>query len=101
MNIMLVCVGGMSTGILMKKMEKWGVENNREIVVEAYSVATYKEHLEEHQVILLGPQVSYKFEEVKGENTIPVAIIEPMDYALGNVEKILGRVVTLIEGDSL
>ena len=42
MKIMLVCAGGMSTSILMKKMEKWGVEKGRELEVKAFVLSEYE-----------------------------------------------------------
>ena len=47
MKIMLVCTGGMSTSILMKKMEKWGVEKGRDIQVKAFGLSEYEENWKE------------------------------------------------------
>lgn len=35
MKILFVCAGGMSTGLIVKKMEKWASENGKDLVVKA------------------------------------------------------------------
>lgn len=93
MKIMLVCAGGMSTGILMKKMEKWGVDNGVDLSVKAYGVGEYERHIGEYDCILLGPQISYKAKEITSKvDGKPLDIIQSMDYALGNVENIMKQV---------
>ena len=96
MKIMLLCAGGMSTGILMKKMEKWAQENGTDLEVKAYGVNGYQSHVSEYDLILLGPQISYKEKEVRESVSIPVAQIAPMDYALGNVEVIMAQANKMI-----
>lgn len=93
MKIMLVCAGGMSTGILMNKMKKWAEANGKELDVKAYGVGEYEQSYKNYDCILLGPQISYKekiIKEVVGD--MPVAQIASMDYALGNVENIMKQV---------
>lgn len=94
---MLVCAGGMSTGILMKKMEKWAVEKGIELEVKAYGVGTYEEHFQNYEVLLVGPQISYKLNEIKNKVNIPVAQIASFDYAVGNVDNIMKQVDGLLQ----
>lgn len=96
MKIMLVCAGGMSTGILMNKMKKWAQEHGKELDVKAYGVGEYERHFQEYECILLGPQISYKEKEIKAVvGDMPVSQIASMDYALGNVENIMKQVEKL------
>lgn len=83
MKIMLVCAGGMSTGLLMNKMNQ-----DSRLDVKAYGFAEYQDHMDQFDVILLGPQVSYKEEEIKNIASIPVAVIPALDYAVGNINNI-------------
>lgn len=93
MNIMLVCAGGMSSGILMNKMKKWGEENQKDLKVKAYGMGEFENEVQNYQCILLGPQISYKEKEIRANaGGIPVAQISSMDYALGNVENIMKQV---------
>lgn len=89
MNILLVCAGGLSTSILMKKMRKWAEDNGIEINVEAVAKSAYLKKSEEFDCILLGPQISHSLNEVSKNAPIPVAAINPLDYAMGDAEKII------------
>jgi len=70
-------------------MLKYGKENNIELSVEAHAVQEFDEVIENFDVVLVGPQISYKLDELKSRTSKPVAVIENMDYALGNSEKII------------
>ncbi len=90
MKILLVCFGGLSTSILVKKMETAIAESNnlkdRGIVVEAWGKEEYYNQLDGTKVILLGPQVAMIQEEVekvaldKGYD-VPVMVIDKEHYA--------------------
>lgn len=69
MNILLVCAGGMSTSILMKKMEKFWAEKGVDLNIKAVGVSAYEENAKDFDVILMGPQVRYKLDEVKEDRT--------------------------------
>lgn len=97
MKIMLICAGGMSTSILMKKMEKWGQDKGIDLKVDAYGLSAYEDHFREYDVALLGPQVSYKLNEIKAKITIPVDQIASFDYAIGNVDNIMKQVDVLLK----
>ena len=90
MNIMLLCAGGMSTSMLMKKLEKYAQEHGIESKITAVGLSStsYVEKSSEYDVILMGPQVSYREDEVRKETGKPVAAINPTDYALGRAENI-------------
>ncbi len=96
MRILLVCAGGMSTGILMKKMEKWCAEKKIESTIKAVGLGDYEYIYNEFDCILVGPQVSYQFDTIKSVTKKPAAMITPMDYALGNVENIMKLVEKLL-----
>lgn len=97
MKIMLICAGGMSTSILMKKMEKWGQDKGVELHVDAYGLSTYEDSFEGYDCALLGPQVSYKLNEIKEKISIPIDKIESFDYAIGNVDNIMKQVDALLK----
>lgn len=83
MKIMLVCASGMSTGLLMNKMNK-----ESDLEVKAYGIQEYMLHMDDFEVILLAPQIMYKEQEVKEKSIIPVAMIPAMEYGMGNVDNI-------------
>lgn len=96
MKIMLICAGGMSTSILMKKMEKWGLEKNRALEVKAFGLSEYEENWKGYDIVLLGPQISYKATEIQSNISIQVSQIQSFDYAVGNVENIMKQVDALL-----
>lgn len=91
-KVLLICAGGMSTGILMKKMVKYAETQNNELKIEAVGMTAYEDVCKEYDIILLGPQVSYKKAEIEAVTQMPIAVIEPYDYAVGNVANILKKV---------
>lgn len=88
MKILLVCAGGASTSILMNKMKKYAEAKQFELEINAKSLNEYDEYCTQVDLILLGPQVSYKKKDVEEFSKKPVAVIAPYDYAVGNVENI-------------
>lgn len=98
-KIMLLCAGGMSTSILMKKLEKYAKENDLGLSIEAVGLSStsYVNESKKFDVILMGPQVSYRMDEVKEATGKPVEAINPTDYALGNADKIFALADKLLQ----
>lgn len=99
MNVMLVCTAGMSTSLVMKKIERYAQKKTLDLHLVAYPLQEYQEHVTEFDIILLGPQISYKLADMQAANTIPVAVIDTLDYALGNAEKIVNLINKLEKGE--
>lgn len=89
MKILLVCAGGFSTSVLMKKMEKWCAENGEDLTIKAVGTASYQTIWKDYDCILTGPQIAYKLSDIKADVEIPVAQIQSMDYALGNSANVM------------
>lgn len=97
MKILLICANGLSTSILMSKMEKWGKSNNVDLEVKAVPMSDYGNIYQDYDCILIGPQVAYRLDEIR--NTAvgkPVEKINPTDYGLGNVENIMKQVHSVL-----
>lgn len=97
MKILLCCAGGMSTSILMKKMEKYWASVNLPLEISAVGLAEYEDAAKGCDVVLVGPQVSYRLKEIKENVGCPCDSISPTDYALGNCQNILKLVNKLLE----
>ena len=80
MKILLVCAGGMSTSILMKKMEAYW---------KAVGLAEYQDICSGYDIVMVGPQVSYRLNEIKENTGLPCAAIESFDYAVANCPNIM------------
>ena len=73
MKILLVCAAGLSTSILMKKLEKYAEQNGIELDIDAVGIGEYQETCANYDVLLLGPQVSYQLNTVKQGSGKPTA----------------------------
>ena len=89
-RIMLVCAAGMSTSLLVTKMEKAAEAQGLESDIFAVPV----------DVLLLGPQVRFmksQFETKLADKGIPVDVIDMKDYGMMNGEAVLGTALSLMK----
>lgn len=98
MNIYLVCNAGMSTSILVKKMQDAAKNHNIDVNIEAFSVEILDERVESADAILLGPQIRHMLSDVKKivGDQCPVDVIDMRDYGTINGEKVLNKALKLI-----
>jgi len=89
MKILLVCAGGMSTSILMKKMETYWKEVGEELEIKAVGLSEYQDVYQNYDIVMVGPQVSYRLKEVKENTGLPCAAIQSFDYAIANCPNIM------------
>ena len=96
-KILLVCNAGMSTSMLVKKMQESAKELNIDASIEAKSLSDAKAEISEADIILLGPQIRYELDNVKkiAGNT-PVEAINMMDYGMMNGKKVLEHALSVI-----
>lgn len=97
MKVLLVCAGGMSTSILMKKLEKYAADKGIDFEVKAVGLGAYKEVCGQYDCILMGPQVSYQKDSVAEGSGKPTAVIAPQDYGMGNCANIFKQIDSLIK----
>lgn len=87
-NIMLVCNAGMSTSMLVTKMEKAAQEKGIEATIWAVPVSEVDSEVaaKDIDVLLVGPQVKFMLKEYKEkfEPGIKVSDINMMDYGTMN-----------------
>lgn len=98
-NILLVCNAGMSTSLLIEKIEKAGTEQSITTQVDARPVEDIKDYLSDKDVILLGPQVRFKEKQIRElvADKIPVSVIDMSAYGTMNGEKVLQQALSLVE----
>lgn len=101
MRIMLFCAAGISTNMLVSKMEKEvtsrGLEN---VVIKAVGEIEFEKEMDQYDVCLLGPQVRYllrRAKELGTKHQIPVEAIQPLDYGTVNAKKVLDLALSLYE----
>lgn len=99
-NITLVCAAGMSTSMLMSKMKESAKKQGLEVNIIAMSESSFKTYKGESDIVLLGPQVSFLYDDIKAvcePKGIKVAIIDMMDYGMMNGNKVLNDALKLID----
>ncbi|EXG84849.1 MULTISPECIES: PTS sugar transporter subunit IIB [Lacrimispora] len=99
-HILLVCSAGMSTSMLVKKMQDAASEKGVEATIWAVGDSESVEEVKKADIILLGPQVRYlekkMNERVKNEK--PVLVIDMMAYGTMNGAKVLDQALGKLNG---
>ena len=97
-KIKLFCSAGMSTSLLVTKMQAAAEKRGLEALIDAYPEATLDAETNDCDVALLGPQVRFmlkKAKEICDPKGVPVDVIAMQDYGMMNGEKVLNFALTL------
>ncbi|MGF7400501.1 PTS sugar transporter subunit IIB [Thermoanaerobacterium thermosaccharolyticum] len=101
MKILLMCGAGMSTSLLVKKMEKEAKDMGYDdIVINAVPIDELENYVESYDVFLLGPQVRYMEKKAKGiieANGKKCATIPPQVYGRVDGKKTLEIALNLVK----
>lgn len=92
MRILLICAGGVSSTLMMKKIEKAAESVGDEVYINATSLNSYQADADRYDVIVLAPQVRYKEAEVKDAVKKPVVALSSEDYSAGDGVKIYQQI---------
>ena len=82
MNIMLACNAGMSTSLVVSKMEEAAKAQGKDYKIWAVEQSQVEDELGNFDVLLLGPQIVYLERRIKKlvGDAAPVAVIDPVAY---------------------
>lgn len=85
-RIMLACAGGMSTSLLVTKMQTEAEKQNVECKIWAIGESNIEKNLGEFDILLLGPQIRYKLKSVEKllAGKVPCFVIDMKDYGTMN-----------------
>ncbi|RMC24858.1 MULTISPECIES: PTS sugar transporter subunit IIB [unclassified Lactobacillus] len=107
-TIMLNCSAGMSTSLLVTKMQQAAEEQGLDVKIFACPASEASQHLDQEEIdcVLLGPQVSYMKDDfankVKGKGKdgkdIPLGVINMQAYGMMDGKKVLQQAQDLING---
>ncbi len=88
---MLACAAGMSTSLLVTKMQKSAEDQKIDAEIFATSATDVDEKISEKNpdVLLIGPQVRYLLSDFKKKLNIPVDVIDMRDYGQMNGTNVL------------
>ncbi|HEY2422114.1 MAG TPA: PTS sugar transporter subunit IIB [Neobacillus sp.] len=92
MKILLCCAAGMSTSLLVRKLQSIASRDKKAYVIKAMDQGSAKLHLKNFDVVLIGPQIRYtlpRLKKIAEIYDVPVEVIDPTDYGRNNVEAIL------------
>lgn len=99
MKIVLVCFAGMSTSMLVNRMNKAALEKNIKAEIIAVPACDIYNNIDDADVILLGPQARYLFNEIKNnisDKNTPIDIIDPQTYGMMNGKAVLEMALKLL-----
>lgn len=92
-NVVLFCAAGMSTSLLVSKMKKAAEENGLEYEIAAHPLSEADKFGPNADIILLGPQVSYKLKATQEQfPDKKVETINMQDYGMMNGAKVIAHV---------
>lgn len=99
-NLLLVCDQGFSTSMMETALKNEISKRNLKATVEAVGISALSSHIESADVVLFGPQVAYRMEEIKEKypdriNTMYV--MNPTDFALMEANKVLDEALKIIK----
>ncbi|EGO62648.1 PTS sugar transporter subunit IIB [Acetonema longum] len=103
-RIMLVCSSGMSTSLLVCKMNTVAVKEGIQAKVTAIAEADLKNNMNNMDVLLLGPQVKFlltKLKDLLEPKGVPVDVIDFSDYGTMNGKNVLEHALRLVKDKAL
>lgn len=87
-KILLACGAGMSTSILVQRMEEAAKAKGIEVMIDAVPETDVEDH-EDWDILLLGPQIGHRVLEFSQTLPMPVFVVDSGDYGMMNGEKVL------------
>lgn len=97
-NILLVCSAGMSTSLMVKKMEAEAEAQGKEVTIWAVPDAQAKDNIGKADVMLLGPQIRFMQSKMEGiADGKPVAVIDMRSYAMMDGKAVLQQAFDLLD----
>lgn len=98
-RILLACASGMSTSILVRKMEEAAEAKGVETEIWAVAQDKAPSEMERADVLLIGPQMKFmkkKYSKIADEVGIPLDVIESVAYGRADGEAVLNRAIDLM-----
>lgn len=99
-KIFLFCSAGMSTSLMVTKMREAAKEKNVDVAIDAFPEAEIAKHLDDADVVLLGPQIRYALRRDQAlcdSKNVPITIINSVDYGMMNGAKVLETALNLLK----
>lgn len=98
-TIMLFCSAGMSTSLLVKRMQEAAERKGLYLNIFAVAQAEYKGRMRDADICMLGPQVRYMLSDAQKEGAkynIPVVTIDMVHYGMVDGDAVLEDALKLL-----
>lgn len=95
-KVLVCCTTGVSTSLLVSKMQNVAKERGLDYQIEAYPISKAVEHLSEADAVLLSPQVAFAAPNIKEGSQAPVAVIDDVQYASADAGSIVDSIAELL-----
>ena len=101
-KIRLFCAAGMSTSLLVTKMQNYAKEIGYDCEVAAYPISEAATYGPEADIILLGPQVRFQKKDIekmikeRPNGVIPCEVIDMRDYGTMNGKAVFDFAMKLL-----
>lgn len=99
LNITLVCAGGISTSMLVTRMQEAAKAKGVEADIRAMAESAFEKYDGKTDILLLGPQIGFledDFKKTYEPQGIKVSVINIADYGMMNGAKVLDSVLEMI-----
>lgn len=100
MIIRLFCAAGMSTSLLVTKMQEAAKEKGKDADIAAFPITELERMVDQIDVALLGPQVGFQLSKAKSicePQGVPVDVIPMADYGMCNGMNVLKFAYQLVK----
>ncbi|WP_199176351.1 PTS sugar transporter subunit IIB [Actinomyces qiguomingii] len=101
LRIMLACALGMSTSILVQRMQEAAAAQGKNYKIWAADQSSIESELGNFDVVLLGPQVRHILRKVRGVvgDAAPVEVIDARAYGRGDGATVIAQAESLTGGE--
>lgn len=98
-KILLACSSGMSTSLLVSKMEEYAQSIGEKVKIWAVGQEKAKAEMKDADVVLIGPQMSFLKSDLQNAAApygINVEVIDMMAYGMADGKKAYEQAISLI-----
>lgn len=102
LHVLLCCNLGASTGVMVNKMREIALKSEKlkgiDIKIEAHPASDLIEYIDDFDVIMLGPQIKHRLNELKAISEPkgkPIQVIDTRDYGTVNGANILKTAILM------
>lgn len=102
-KVIIVCIQGVTSSIMAKKLNILAKQKNENYTFKAVSVADINDYLDDSDYILLTPQVKTKFNEIfimSKECHCEIGILEERSVSFNNIELTYNNLKSIIEKET-